>query len=279
MLCLLTGCGTVKGIFGKQSQSVSKQAVKIEQVQSSLNILNKETLKQIGTLSYGIDRSIKSTGVTNKLYNVWQLNDRILSLTPYPSLDEKKKMDDIVFSLGKDKDALKEKDKEISALQHNLVELTKEKDEEIRNALALSVNVAGKADTYNSQLQEYQGWFGLKAVLKGLGTFVKSSLWFLVVGGILYLLLRAFAAANPIVGAVFQVFNVIGGVLVRIIQSLAPKAAEAAGHVSGVYRDVLTKVVDAVESHASPSVKTQLSVKMDASEKDVIRKVKKDLLY
>ncbi len=146
---------------------------------------------------------------------------------------------------------LKQKDKEIQNLQAEETFLIKEKDKEINKALVLSQSVALQADTNKSKLDQYQGWFGLSAVFMGLKQLFTTSIWFIIGIGIVFLLLRAFAASNPIAGAIFSIFETMFSWVVNTVRLLAPKALKIANTVEksvfNATSTTLSKIIDSVE--------------------------------
>ena len=281
ILCtLMAGCSATTGIFGKSSKAVDKQANRIEAVESKLNSANVHRLQEIGTFSYGIDLTLRNTHYTNQLYSIGQLNDRILSLAETPDLAAKQEMQRIVADLESNHNRLlQSKDAEIKSLQTDITLLQSQKEVEVKKALDLSVNVASQADASQAALNEYKQWFGLKGILLGAKQFLTTSLWVILGFSFVYLILRVFAATNPFVGALFQIFNVIGGVFIRIIQSFAPQAAQEAGHVADIYRDTLERVVDVLQTTKTETQKAELAASLNDDHKAVVDGIKKKLLY
>jgi len=188
------------------------------------------------------------------------MNQRVMSISGSPTIDKMKEMQDTIDSLtsmlalerDQGEKMLNLKDMEITALQNQTKFLTQAKDAEIRKYMVLAQEAAASADAYKSALDDYQGWFGLKAVFKGGWQFIKSSMWILGIGSILFLVLRLAAASNPIAGSVFAIFNIIGSWVVNGIKILFPKALEFAGNtatsVFNAYRGTMYKLIDGIQT-------------------------------
>jgi hypothetical protein len=279
----ITGCSSVKGIFGKSSTKETIARDKIIQVDDSISKANTEKLNQIGQYSYGI--SI----VSNVPPPATVLNDRISSLSNPLTVEDKKSMKEIVNELETNNfKLLLKKDKVIKDLQNSQISLINAKEDAINNYIKLAGATAMQTDSLTAALKEYQGWFGLKAVVKGMGQFIKSSMWFLAIGGILFVILRLLATANPVAGALFSLFEQIVSWGVKTIQWIFPKAVSMAGFVAeqtyATTKSALVKVVDAVEIaklkgiNVSP-IKEEISKTMDTTHKDIISSIKQELNY
>ena len=59
---------------------------------------------------------------------------------------------------------------------------------------------------------------------KGLCSFGAHIFWVLLIGIILYIALRIFAATNPVAAAVFGVFTRIGSLVIQLVEYIAPKS-------------------------------------------------------
>lgn len=283
ILCVvLVGC-TSTSFFGKSSKAESKAATRIEMVDKRLAMTDKEKLQQIGSYSYGTDLSLRFSNVATAK----QLNDRVITLAEPVSLEERQNMECIVFNLLTNiehgEKLLAQKDKEVISLQKKVETLNTEKQQAVSNYIAVAGKTALQADTTKAELQEWTGWFGLKGVAKGLMQFGKSALWFIVIGSILFLVLRVLAMSNPIAGAVFSVFNIFGSWCINIISFLIPKAVDTAKLVTkeayDLTHDTLVKVVDSVEQADVQAVKEHAAKVMDTGNKEVVSTIKKKLLY
>ena len=302
-LIFVTSCSTIKGIFGKNASKEDKQAGKIEAVQKAQNQNNSSKMEQVAVLASGTDYALNK--VTNKepAIDVAQdINHRVQSLAGQPDLDAQKEMWKTVDNLTSSNATLRaqgvkdldKKDKEIKILQDETKILLAAKDVEIDKYMKLSAATAMKADTLQVELNDYQGWFGLKAVGKGLWQFVKSMTWFLLGGSIIFIVLRFASMSNPIAASIFSVFEHMVSWVINTISVLFPKAINMAGHVSqDVYKSsqlLLKKIVDSLQNLKELQTRlghdvtlkelfVELDKSMDASEKEAVAKVKKELGY
>jgi hypothetical protein len=254
-----TSCKTLD-IFGKSSKQQVKQGEKIDGVTKDQSENLQKKMDNVAVISSGVDYTLEK--ITNKEPAVKvakDLNLRIMSLSGKPDLILEKEMwkmvDELTSTIDIQREAglksLARKDKEISELQTKTKELEKLKNDEVDKYRKLAIDTAALADTRKAELDEYEGWFGLKAVIKGGWKFIKSMAWILTGFTIVFLLLRAFAGTNPIVGAIFSIFEQIAAGAIHLIKGLAPRAAQFAKfvpqqHFDG-YKKTLDKLVDTVE--------------------------------
>ena len=257
ILCLLTSCSSIQGIFGKNASKEQKQLTKVESLEKEQSVNSQNKLTQISSFAFATKLSLNTS--TNKeeppILFALSMNDRIMSLSPSPSINDINEMsklfNDYLLNKSEYKRELAKKDVEIETLQKKDVQLKNEWNKEIDRYKELATNTALKADTLKAELDDYQGWLGLKAVGKGLWQFTKSSMWILSIGSVLFIILRMFASSNPIAGAIFSVLSVIGGYIIRIINVIIPRAVEFSGHIAtSAYNNVkgiLTKLVDNVQ--------------------------------
>ena len=147
---------------------------------------------------------------------------------------------------------LAKKDSELEAIQAEEKLLLAQKNTEISNALVLSKTIALQADTTKNKLDKYTGWFGINAIILGGKQLVSTSIWVILGGGLLFLILRILASANPIAGAIFSVVDILFSWIVNCIKVIAPKALSVAGTVATeVYdgtKNTLHVLVDSVET-------------------------------
>lgn len=292
-MMLLTSCSTIKGIFGKSSSAEEKAAAKIEQVEDKQDLNQTAALKQISSLSYGVGFSLEK--ITNKEPEVFiaqDLNGRILTLSGQPSLEDIKSMQSTIENLRTNVDVgrkmLAVRDKVIEKIQKEKEDLINEREKEIQNYQDIAQQTARRADSTQSKLDQYRGWFGLKAVFMGLKQFFFSSMWILLGLLVVFLVLRGFAASNPIVGAIFGVFEQIVSFVISGIKTLFPKAVALAGHVPKVefdaYKQTLTHIIDCIEllKQKNPNatlndILTECDKTMDSDDKERVDIIKKSL--
>ncbi len=258
---LVTSCALLQQHSGPATQLEAKSRAKIVSVEDQINSNTSQKLDKIAGFSFATDYALgKITNATKEVVVAREMNKRVESITGSPTLAIMKDMQGTVDNLLsiiqaerlKGEEQLALKDADITALQNASKQLQDDKDKEVRNYMTTAQIVASSADAYKDALSDYQGWFGLKAVFKGLGQFIKTSLWVLIGGSILFLILRLLAASNPIAGAIFSIFDTVLSWVVNTIRVLAPRALQVAGTVEKeVYtatKNTLTTIVDCVET-------------------------------
>jgi hypothetical protein len=236
-ICFITfGCTGIfsknHGVIGKAATAEDKAKAKIEQV-DNLQVTNLQLrLTEIGQLSYGTGLALHDTN----LFAATQFNDRISSLAPIPSLEEKKKIEVTEKQLTNSLDisALNNIDKKINKLENDLVSLNKNHQEAVAKYVSMADKNAAKADQYSASLSQMDSWFGLGAVWYGLKKFCTTTMWILLGILILYLILRFAASTNPIASAIFGIFDQIGAAVIHLISHLCPKATTVVGLVKKV---------------------------------------------
>lgn len=295
----LQGCSSIKGIFGKNSSKQATQLTKIEKIEDKQAANNQNKLEQVGVLSFGIDYSLNK--LTNKEPPVevaLDINERLKSIAPSPPIEQMKEMIKIVNTLLTDKveglKLLNKKDREIDDLQQKSKQLQNEWGKEIDKYKLIASNTALRADALQGELNDYRGWLGLKAVWKGLWQFIRSSVWILSIGGVIFIILRFASLSNPIAASVFSLFSRVGAWIIHIIEFMVPKALDKAGQVSKIIYnetcDLLNKIVDSVEWIKEIEKQTgqpvtlkqlfdQLDKTMDVKEKKAIEDIKRKLGY
>jgi xanthosine utilization system XapX-like protein len=275
---LLTGCGLTsknKGVTGASGKAEDKAKAKVETVAAKISYNKDTALNVIGEYAYGVQYALHSTNYVMAS----ELNTRVVSLSPTPTIDEMIAMRTIVNSNSFV--LLQKKDKEIQALQEDKAELLQDKEAAVSKYITLADKTAAQADQFKATLNQMDSWLGLGAVWYGLKHFFFSSMWILLGIGIVYLVLRVLSVSNPIAASIFGIFNIVGSWVINIIKMLAPKAVDAAKLVSQesytLTKDTLAKLVDAVESVNATNVKTEVAASMDSSHKDIITALKKSL--
>jgi len=256
-LLLVVGCSTMTGIFGKSSNSVAKQELKITQLNDKIADLQVAKINQVSQLSFGVDVALqKITNAPIEVVVAKELNSRVESIAGLPPLEQQKEMfkmvSDLIATNAIGIRELAVKDAQLEAIQQEEKLLLAQKNTELSNTLILSKTIALQADTTKSKLDEYRGWFGLNAVWMGLKQFTTTSFWVLIGIGILFLLLRVLATANPIAGAIFSVVDVFFSWIVNTIKLIAPKALSIANTVEkdvyGATKSALSSIIDSVET-------------------------------
>jgi hypothetical protein len=286
-------------MIGKNYKADVKAKEKVEQTDKGLRKSDRDKLENVSILASGTDYALqKATNKEPVVEIAYELNKRILSLSGQPDINAEKEMWTMVDQLSSDlasektrgRKLLLELDDRIQRLQTENKKLSAEKETHLSNYMKLSGETAGKADAYKAEISEYQGWFGLKAVIKGLSQFIKSSLVIITVFLVLFLVLRAFAASNPIVGAIFSIFEQIAAGFIKLIQGMAPKSANFANLIPKTtfdgYKQTLDKLVDTIEllkdnqkrsqkQYTLDEILNELSKTLNDSDKGRIEEVKK----
>ncbi len=300
IIVCLSGCSSLKGAWGANSSKQSKQLVKVELLENKQSLNTQDKLFAISPYAFGINYSLNTS--TNRedppIKFAKEMNDRIVSLSPSPTIEEineiKKLFSLYVTNVNLWKKEISVKDQEILGLQLETKKLQNQWNIEIDKYKNLASATALKTDTLQAEINDYKGWFGLKAVGKGLWQFAKSAMWILSIGGILFIVLRFASLSNPLAASVFSIFTRIGSWVVNTIEIIAPKAVEKAGHVAVAFYDeynsILSKIVDNIQNIKQLEQKTgkkatleevliELDKSLDQKDKDVIDKIKKELGY
>jgi hypothetical protein len=244
-LVFLLGCAGLvskhQGTIGKQSIREDRAKAKIEQVDKDSANLNLERLTQIGQLSYGIDYALdKSTNQESLI--AYDLNKRVETLAEKPSLDAVKEMQQIVSQMTSNNTSLlQKKDKQISSLQSDIQQLTKDKESAIQHYISVADKNAAKADQFEASLKDMDSFMGLGAVWYGLKHLISRLTWFLVGFGIIYTVLRVLAASYPPAGIAWSIFSQVGAVLIQMIEGIFPKAISSLKLVESSAHDEVVK--------------------------------------
>jgi len=301
-LCItvLAGCAVFTN-KGKAAKAEEKGRARIVNVEGQINQNTAEKLDAIAGLAYGTDYALSKVNEPPREVTVARdMNQRVISLSGSPTVEKMKEMQEMIDKLTSmlaiERDAgqkkMDEKDAEISLLQNQAKALSVAKESEIRKYMLLSQEMAANADAYKAALADYQGWFGLKAVFKGLWQFVKTSMWFLLGGSVLFIFLRIASMSNPIAASLFSIFTTIASWVINIIRVIVPKAVEATGHVAGnvfnAYKSTLWKIVDGIQvvkdrataAGQKPDlnlVLDEVAKSMNTEEKAIVDEIKKAL--
>ena len=295
-IVMITGCSTVRGIFGKNASTEQKQAAKIGQVEDKININTTDKLYKISEFSYGVSYSLnKITNAPVEVISAKELNDRILTLSGIPnisSINEMKILVDNMFT--NNYKLLIKKDSEINLLQAENKKLTDQREIELSKYQLLAKNTALKADTTQAELDKWTSWWGLGGIFNGIKMFSSRILLVVVILAVIFIILRFASLSSPFAASIFSIFERIGSWFINIITMLAPKALAKAGAISQIAYDkmalVLRKIVDNVQAIKEIEKKTgkditfkelldELSKSMDVEEKQVVNDIKKDLGY
>jgi len=301
MFILAASSCTIFTNKGAAAKAEEKSRAKIVNVEAQTKFNSAEKLENIAGLAYGTDYALSKVNDPPREVTVARdINQRVVSLAGSPTVEKMKEMQDTIDKLTSQLSAerkegkmlLDSKDVIISSLQNETKALAAAREMVVNKYIAEVQQIAATADGLKAELQEYQGWFGLKAVFKGLWQFIKSSMWILGIGSILFLILRMVAMSNPIAASIFSIFNIAGSWMVNIIKLIFPKALEMAGHTANsvfdAYKSTMWKLVDGIQTIKDRSVaagKTpnlnevldEVSKTMNSDEKAIIGEIKKAL--
>lgn len=137
-------------------------------------------------------------------------------------------------------------------------------DKKVENNI---IKEASKVPALQQELHEYQAWFGLGGIFKSIKHFA----FYLLVGAIVFFILRILSAANPVTAAIFGVIESVVSWFIKGVHILIPKAVETVTHSNSA----LSKIVSAVENNQSIiDMKTELKDKMTTAEKTIIKELK-----
>lgn len=288
VVLICTSCSILQ-TKGKQAAKEQTQRSRIESVQTSIANNNTAKLDQIGQLSYGIAYTLSKADKNNEVFLALGLTERIMTLSGKPDIADLKTMqvmcDGLLQTNAPGTLLLNRKDIIIHSLEDKTIQLEQQKIKEIQKYISIASLAATKADKTQSALNEYTGWFGIKAIYKGIIQMGLSAFWFLIIGGVLFIILRILSTTNPIAAAIYSIFNVIGSWFINIIKYITPKAIDNAKLVTKeVYdttKQTLVKTVDAIESTAidTQPIKDEVAKTMDTKNKDLITTIKKELNY
>jgi len=299
----LAGCETPR-IFGKKSQAESNAKAKVQNVEAQIEANLKDKLDQVANITYGVGYALGKEENPSKAVEIAKdLNNRAASLTGAPTVEEMKKMkqmiDDLTSQLATEvargQKALEAKDNELYAIQLRSKLLVEAKDKEIQKYMKLAQDTAMKADAIQAKLDDMNSFMGLGAIWYGVKRLVTSLSWILIIGSILFLVLRFASMSSPVAASIFSIFETIASWVINLIKLIVPKAVEVAGHtataVANKYRDIMTKMIDNIENlkqiqKRDPTRKftidellNELSKSMNTDEKEMVEKIKHDIGY
>lgn len=300
----LTGCfSSLKPskINTDSQKALTKQEEKINKILDKIDVNGTASGIQTSALSYGVQYSLSQ--VENPSIEVGTakaLNERVISIIGSPNLDEAKRIKATVDLLNSEiaeerkrgESLLKERDKIIIKLQKEKVDLTNAYEDEIDLMSDKAKQIAKQADANQSVLDTMGGMMGLNAVFWGIKKFFFTSLTWIVVFAIIFLILRIAAMSNPIAAAAFSIFNLLGSLFLSLIKALTPQAFEMAKYVpqkiSNEFKDALVKIVDSIQllkekqkdipdkTFTLQDILNKLDKEMDVANKQTIEKILKE---
>lgn len=263
LLVLSTSCGHIKDLINSSTKSedkLDKKKVELQVKKDELAKNNEVKLKQIGTLSKGVDHALNIETNKSKPINVAiELNDRVSSLASNPDVKDvariKKIVDDLVSDIEKERrvgaESLSKLDRELQYVQseRDLIKAAYEKKS--AEFTAISEKIAEENDKNEAIVGEMDKWFGLGAVWYGVKKFLISAVWILSIGTILFLVLRVLSQTNPIAAAVFGLFEMAGSAVLQLVKVVIPNSFSHAKFVdkgtSEKYRGTLDKIIDTLQ--------------------------------
>jgi hypothetical protein len=258
---LLTSCNNS---FQRRNPAYASQTSARQNIEAvdRKSVKNAEAkVEQISVFAAGTDHALsKVEEPTREVEVAKQMNDRVISLSGSPTIDELKRVyamvDDLTSQMQLEKqrgiENLDKKDKEITRLQEESKYILALKDVEIRKYVTVSEKLAGQLDAANQQLDKMNSWFGLGAIGYGTKRLVISLAWFIGGFTIVFFLLRLFAASNPFIGALFSVFEVISSFFISALKGLTPGAFKFANftptRIVDQYKKLTEKIIDVFET-------------------------------
>ena len=262
IVSLLAGCSNT-GFWGKSSNSIAKQEMKITQLDGRISDLQITKINNISQLSFGVDKALERiTNAPIEVVVAKTLNTRIESVAGLPPLEQQKEMLNMVANLISNnivgQQELKSKDRELSGLQAEETYLIKSKDTQIDKLSELSKAVALQADTTKNELDKYTGNWGINAILLGFKSLFIHLMWTIAILGVIFIVLRIAAASNPIANLCFGIFQQLAGIVIGMIEKLIPSSIAVVAQAHADAGKVLT-VIDQVATTINPPPKTVIS--------------------
>jgi len=304
MALSLSGCfSTIKSakqvddnqkIIAKEEKKVDNTLVEIEKNEKGKRI-------QTSGLSVGIQYSLNQvTNAPVQVDTAKALNERVISIVGSPHIDEIKRIKATVDLLNsqvaeerkKGEELLSQRDGTISKLQKEKSELNQKYDDQLWQLTDKAKEVAKEADQNKAVLDSMGGMFGLNAVFWGLKKFFISALTAIAIFVVVFVILRLLAAVNPVAGAVFSIFNMLGSTVIALIKTLTPKAFEMSNFATKEkveeFKSPLVKIIDVIQElkekqKESPDrvfplseILKRFDQEMDSHEKDLINGILKE---
>lgn len=293
------GCSLFPGgkSVDKNVKEAAKQEKKLETVNKGLILNSEVATKQASALVTGIEISLNQ--VTNKTLEIetaQNLAQRVITIVGSPTLAEHEKIKSTVLLLNssvqleRERGAklLAERDSVIISLQKQREELEKKYDAQVEKISENARNTAKNADQNQSKINEIDGFWGFSAIWYGSKRLLFSAMWFIIGFSVLFLVLRAFAASNPIAAACFAFIEGIFSMIISTVKVLAPKAAQLASLVPKAdyikYKNLCLKIVDNIaelkyntkvadKTYSLQEVLSKFSEDFDQSDKDLVEEL------
>ena len=262
-LCFLVGCisWTKSSDADKTQKELNEKSAEVQKQRDLLNLNNSKKLDQIGVIAKGTHHALDKVPTPTKEVDVAkQLNDRVASLAGNPEIKDVKRIqqivDDLISEVKKEREKgaveLSKLDKEIQYIQSDRDKIKLELTKKTKAFEEFSHKIADENDENSAAVNEMNKWFGLGAVVYGVKKFISTLILTLVIGAAVFLLLKILSHTNPIAGAIFSLFEMVGSFVLFIVKSITPKSFEFSKFVNkehhDKYKNVLDKIVDTVES-------------------------------
>lgn len=264
LLVLSTSCGHVRDLIGdstsKSEDKLDKKKIELQLKKDELAKNNEVKLKQIGTLSKGVDHALNIETNKSKPIDVAKdLNDRVASLASNPDVKDvnriKKIVDELISEVEKERKVgeaeLIKLDKELQYAQSERDLIKSAYEKKSLEYVAISEKIAEDNDKNEAVIGEMDKWFGLGAVWYGVKKFLISAVWILSIGTILFLVLRVLSQTNPIAAGIFGLFEMAGSSILQLVKVVMPNSFGYAKFVdkgtSEKYRGALDKIVDTLQ--------------------------------
>lgn len=303
---LLLSCSTVVPVkpVDDNQKKLAKEEKKVENTIDELDKNTKQKKIQTATLAAGIQHSLSTvTNPPSQVKTAKDLNERVISIVGTPHIDELNKVKQMVDLLNsavveerkRGEKMLAEKDEIINKLQKETADLKEQYDNQMWDMNEKAKEVAKQADANKATLDSMSGMFGLNAVMWGLKKFFISALTGIIIFGVIFLVLRVLSIVNPVAGAAFSIFNMIGSMILSLIKGLTPKAFEMANFASkdtiDEYKSPLVKIIDVIQelkekqkdsperTYPLKELLTRFDKEFDSHEKELINNILKDLKW
>jgi hypothetical protein len=264
LLFLLTGCG----YFPKQLTPVQQHTT------AQIHNTN-ERLQTIGALATGIDVTIPTQPAV-----AVDLNKKVLSLAEEPSPEQVKQVMDSITN-AEAKEALEKQVGDLILEKRKVAEQSNMLINTLTNQNSALSDAKKKADEDLANLRQ-----PTTAIWFGISTLFKRFMWTVIICGVLFLLLRAFAGSHPAIGAVFGIMEHLAAFVIKGVAALFPRMLSFAGTVSSAMHErhnaTLEKVVlsiDALKESGDKNITlddllTELSKRMNDDEKKVVAEMR-----
>lgn len=254
---LLVGCATVP---------VSAPEIAGKTIDNQL-----ERLQTIGALSEGVEVSLDKKDIPA----AEQLNEKVQQLAETPTPEQVKT---VMKSLD-NADASKELEAKIT----QLIEQKRQIEQETRQAVDSLTRELAKVrkDKIAAEEELAELKKPIRAITYGIKTLVKRFLWTITGIGVVFLLLKVFAASNPVVGAVFDVLQRLVAYVVKGIAALFPKAINYGSSLFQKRDETAKIIIDSIEQLDNTKTIADLKQKIledsDLSHRDEIDAIKREL--